>query len=267
MKELSRQTKLLALELKVKGLINIQFAVKNDEIYILEVNPRASRTIPFVSKAIGVPLAKLAAKVMAGKTLEELGFTQQVQREHYAVKEAIFPFLKFPGTDTLLGPEMLSTGEVMGISTDFGMAFAKAQIAVGNSLPLQGTILFSVKDADKGRTVELAGKLHRLGFRIVATQGTWAEITRHDIPAESALKINEGRPHIVDAIINGDFDLIVNTTVGKQSILDSFSIRRNALEKQIPYVTTIRAAAAVVQAIESMTSKTIDVKAIQLYNK
>ncbi|MCH8216235.1 MAG: carbamoyl-phosphate synthase large subunit [Planctomycetes bacterium] len=266
-KELGRQTKLLALELKVKGLINIQFAVKNDEIYILEVNPRASRTIPFVSKAIGVPLAKLAAKVMAGKTLKELGFTQQVQRDHYAVKEAIFPFLKFPGTDTLLGPEMLSTGEVMGIATDFGMAFAKAQIAVGNSLPLEGTILFSVKDADKGRTVELAGKLHRLGFRIVATQGTWAEITRHDIPAESALKITEGRPHIVDAIINGDFDLIVNTTVGKQSILDSFSIRRNALEKQIPYVTTIRAAAAVVQAIESIRSKTMGVKAIQLYNK
>jgi carbamoyl-phosphate synthase large subunit len=162
---------------------------------------------------------------------------------------------------------MLSTGEVMGISTDFGMAFAKAQIAVGNSLPTEGTILFSVKDADKTRAVELAGKLHRLGFRIVATQGTCAEMTQLDIPVESALKINEGRPHIVDAIINGDYDLIVNTTVGKQSILDSFSIRRNALEKQIPYVTTIRAAAAVVQAIESIKTKKIGVKAIQLYNK
>ena len=265
--ELSRQTKLLALELKVKGLINVQFAVKDGDIYILEVNPRASRTIPFVSKAIGVPLAKLAAKIMAGKTLTELGFTREIVRDHYAVKEAIFPFLKFPGTDTLLGPEMLSTGEVMGISNDFGNAYAKAQIAVGNSLPAKGTVLFSVKDADKARTVTLAKKLHQMGFKIVATKGTYNEIIKGNVPAQSALKITEGRPHIVDAIINGDYDLIINTTIGKQSILDSFSIRRNALEKQIPYVTTIRGGAAVVQAIESIRKKKIGVKAIQLYYK
>ena len=265
--ELSRQTKLLALELKVLGLINIQFAVKDGDIYILEVNPRASRTIPFVSKAIGVPLAKLAAKIMAGKTLKELGFTKEIVKDHYAVKEAIFPFLKFPGTDTLLGPEMLSTGEVMGISDNFGTAYAKAQIAVGNSPPTEGTVLFSVKDRDKIRAVKLAAKLHEMGFKIVATKGTCIELIKKNIPAEFALKIKEGRPHIVDAIINRDYDLIINTTVGKQSIVDSFSIRRTALEKQIPYVTTIRGAGAVVEAIEAMKNKQIGVKAIQLYYK
>jgi carbamoyl-phosphate synthase large subunit len=220
-----------------------------------------------VSKAIGVPLAKLAAKIMAGKTLTELGFTQEIVRSHYAVKEAIFPFLKFPGTDTLLGPEMLSTGEVMGISNDFGNAYAKAQIAVGNSPPSKGTVLFSVKDSDKAKTVTLAKKLHEMGFKIVATKGTYNEIVKDNIPAQCVFKITEGRPHIVDAIINGDYDLIINTTVGKQSIIDSFSIRRNALEKQIPYVTTIRGGAAVVQAIESIRKKKIGVKAIQLYYK
>jgi len=267
LKELARQTKLLALELKVLGLINIQFAVKDGDIYILEVNPRASRTIPFVSKAIGVPLAKLAAKIMAGKTLKELGFTKEIVKDHYAVKEAIFPFLKFPGTDTLLGPEMLSTGEVMGISDNFGTAYAKAQIAVGNSPPTEGTVLFSVKDRDKTRAVKLAAKLHNMGFKIVATKGTCIELIKKNIPAEFALKIKEGRPHIVDAIINRDYDLIINTTVGKQSIVDSFSIRRTALEKQIPYVTTIRGAGAVVEAIEAMKNKQIGVKAIQLYYK
>ncbi len=265
--ELSRQTKLLALELKVLGLINIQFAVKDGDIYILEVNPRASRTIPFVSKAIGVPLAKLAAKIMAGKTLKELGFTKEIVKDHYAVKEAIFPFLKFPGTDTLLGPEMLSTGEVMGISDNFGTAYAKAQIAVGNSLPTGGTVLFSVRDRDKVKAVKLAAKLHGMGFKIVATKGTCIELIKQNIPAEFALKITEGRPNIVDAIINRDYDLIINTTVGKQSIVDSFSIRRTALEKQMPYVTTIRGAGAVVEGIEAVKSKKVGVKAIQLYYK
>ena len=261
------QARALALELGVVGLMNVQFAVKEGRIYVLEVNPRASRTIPFVSKAIGVPLAKLAAKIMAGMTLDELGFTQEIVRSHYAVKEAIFPFLKFPGTDTLLGPEMLSTGEVMGISDNFGKAYAKAQMAVGNTLPTQGTVLFSVRDADKARAVGLARQLHDMGFKIVATKGTCIKMIENNVPAEFALKISEGRPHIVDAIINGDYDLIVNTTVGKQSILDSFSIRRNALEKQVPYMTTIRGAAAAVQAIEAMRKKKIGVKAIQLYYK
>jgi carbamoyl-phosphate synthase large subunit len=265
--ELKRQTRQLALELKVNGLINIQYAVKDGDIYILEVNPRASRTIPFVSKAIGVPLAKMAAKVMAGKTLAELGFTKEVQRSHFAVKEAIFPFLKFPGTDTLLGPEMLSTGEVMGISDDFGTAFAKSQIAVGNSLPIQGNVLFSVKDADKARAVELAVRFHNMGFKVIATKGTCIEFIKHNIPSAFALKMTEGRPHIVDAIINDEIDLIINTTIGRQSILDSFSIRRNALEKQIPYVTTIRGAGAVVQAIEALRARRVSVKPIQLYYK
>ncbi len=263
--EIKRQTKMLALELKVKGLINIQFAVKDEQIYILEVNPRASRTIPFVSKAIGVPLAKLAAKVMTGLSLEELGFTEEVHRKHYAVKEAVFPFLKFPGIDTLLGPEMLSTGEVMGISDDFGMAFAKSQMAAGNSLPTSGNVLFSVKDIDKPRAVEVARKLHELGFKITATKGTCISFIQNNIPSEFALKMTEGRPNIVDHVINGKFGLIINTTIGKQSIIDSFAIRRNALDKQIPYVTTIRGARAVAEAIGAMKKQKIDVKPIQFY--
>ena len=265
--EIKRQTKQLALELNVIGLINIQFAVKDDLVYILEVNPRASRTIPFVSKAIGVPLAKLAAKIMAGKTLKELGFTKEIEPTHYAVKEAVFPFLKFPGTDALLGPEMLSTGEVMGISEDFGNAFAKAQIAAGNSLPVKGNVLFSVKDDDKGRAVPLAKKLHELGFKLIATKGTCITFIENNIPAEFALKMTEGRPNIVDAIINGKIDLIINTTVGKESIVDSFDIRRNAVDRQVPYVTTIRGAEAVVQAIGSLKAKKLSVKPIQLYYK
>jgi carbamoyl-phosphate synthase large subunit len=265
--EIKRQTRLLALELKVKGLMNIQFAIKDSTIYILEVNPRASRTIPFVSKAIGVPLAKLAAKIMAGKTLDELGFTQEMVREHFSVKEAVFPFLKFPGCDTILGPEMLSTGEVMGLSDDFGIAYAKSQIASGNSLPLEGTVFFSVKDPDKAKGVEIARKLHEMGFKLLATKGTCIELIKHNIPSEFVLKMNEGRPNIVDLIINNQVSLIINTTVGKQTIKDSFSIRRSALDRNIPYTTTIRGAAAVTKAIESMKRNNIDVKPIQLFYK
>jgi carbamoyl-phosphate synthase large subunit len=218
-----------------------------------------------VSKAIGVPLAKLAAKIMAGKTLDELGFIREVEHGHFAVKEAVFPFLKFPGTDTLLGPEMLSTGEVMGISDDFGTAFAKSQIAAGNSLPVKGNVLFSVKGDDKPRAVVLARRLQELGFRIIATKGTCIEFIKNNIPSEFALKMTEGRPNIVDAIINGKIDLIVNTTVGQQSVTDSFSIRRNALDRQVPYVTTIRGAEAVVKAIEALKARKITVKPIQHY--
>ncbi len=263
--EIKKQTKLLALELKVKGLINIQFAIKDNDIYILEVNPRASRTIPFVSKTIGVPLAKLAAKIMAGLTLDELGFTKEVQRNHFAVKEAVFPFLKFPGIDTLLGPEMLSTGEVMGISDDFGIAFAKSQIAAGNSLPASGNVFISVKDSDKAKAVEIARQLYEAGFNIIATKGTCIEFINHDIPSKFVLKVIEGRPNVVDSIINGNIDLIINTTIGAQSIKDSFSIRRTALDKQIPYVTTIRGAAATVKAIKALKGKKLSVKPIQLY--
>ena len=263
--EIKRQTKLLALELKVKGLINIQFAVKDEKVYILEANPRASRTIPFVSKSIGVPLAKLAAKIMTGMTLDELNFTKQVQPSHFAVKEAVFPFLKFPGIDTLLGPEMLSTGEVMGISDDFGMAFAKSQIAAGNTLPTSGNVLLSVKDSDKPRAVEVARKLHAMGFKIIATKGTCIEFIKNNIPSQFVLKMTEGRPNIVDSIINGEIDLIINTTLGKQSIRNSFSIRRSALDRQVPYVTTIRGAVAVAKAIEALKQRKVGVKPIQLY--
>jgi carbamoyl-phosphate synthase large subunit len=265
--QVKKQTKQLAMELKVKGLINIQFAIKDNEVYILEVNPRASRTIPFVSKAIGVPLAKLAAKIMTGMTLKELNFTKEVSLSHYSVKEAVFPFLKFPGIDTLLGPEMLSTGEVMGISDDFGRAFAKSQIAAGNTLPISGNVFFSVKDPDKPRAVEVARQLHKMGFKIIATKGTCIEFIRNNIPSEFVLKMTQGRPNIVDYIINDEIDLIINTTIGKQSILDSFYIRRNALDRQVPYVTTIRGAAAVAKAIEAMKAQKIGVKPLQLYHR
>ncbi len=265
--QIKKQTKQLAKELKVKGLLNIQFAVKDDEIYILEVNPRASRTIPFVSKAIGVPLAKLAAKVMTGMTLDELGFTKEVERSYFSVKEAVFPFLKFPGIDTLLGPEMLSTGEVMGISSDFGIAFAKSQIAAGNTLPTEGKIFISVKDADKPRSVQVARDLAAMGFKIAATKGTCINLINNNVPAEFVLKVIEGRPNVVDLIINRELDLIINTTVGKQTITDSFSIRRTALDRQVPYVTTMRGAMAVVKAIDALRKQKVDVKAVQLYYK
>jgi carbamoyl-phosphate synthase large subunit len=263
--EITRQTKLLALELKVKGLMNVQFAVKDGRLYILEVNPRASRTIPFVSKAIGVPLAKLAAKIMTGMTLNELGFTTQAHPDHYCVKEAVFPFLKFPGTDTILGPEMLSTGEVMGISDDFGIAFAKSQIAAGNTLPTGGNVFISVKDCDKARAVEVARKMHEMGFKIFATKGTCISLINNNIPSEFVLKMAEGRPNIVDYIINGRMDLIINTTVGKRTITDSFAIRRTALDRQVPYVTTIRGAGAVAKAIDALKKHKLGVKPIQLY--
>jgi carbamoyl-phosphate synthase large subunit len=265
--EIKRQTKLLAKELKVNGLINIQYAVKDNEIYILEVNPRASRTIPFVSKAIGEPLAKLAAKVMVGKTLKELGFTKEIEPEHYAVKEAVFPFLKFPGADVILGPEMLSTGEVMGLSDDFGMAYAKSQIAAGTDLPLKGTVFISTKKRDRARTVDVARKLHTMGFKILATRGTCIDLIENNIPSEFVRKVIEGRPNIVDVMIDGTVDMVVNTTVGEQSIKDSFQIRRTALDRQIPYFTTIRGAAAAAQAIETLQKKKMNVKPIQLYYK
>jgi carbamoyl-phosphate synthase large subunit len=265
--EVMRQTKMLAMELKVLGLINIQYAIKDGDIYVLEVNPRASRTVPFVSKAIGVPLAKMAAKVMAGMTLDELGFTKEVWPKHYSVKEAVFPFLKFPGVDTILGPEMLSTGEVMGIADEAGIAYAKSQIAAGNALPTAGTVLFSVKDADKPRAVEVARKLHQMGFKITATKGTCITLINNNVPAEFVLKVSEGRPNIVDSIINGRVDLIINTTIGKQTVSDSFAIRRTALDKQVPYVTTIRAAYAVAKAIDALKKERIGVKPLQLYHR
>jgi carbamoyl-phosphate synthase large subunit len=265
--EIARQTTALALDLKVVGLMNIQFAVKDGLIYILEVNPRASRTVPFVSKAIGVPLAKLAARVMAGKTLAELGFTRSVSIKHVAVKEAVFPFAKFPGVDTLLGPEMKSTGEVMGIDTDFGMSFAKSQIAAGNPMPVSGRVFISVKDKDKPAAYEVAAGLEKAGFTLVATRGTAEYLRTRGIAVETVNKVFEGRPHIVDSIKDREVDLVINTVYGAESQKDSYSIRRTTLIQGIPYFTTMSAAKAAVRGIEALKAKPVQVKSIQEYQQ
>ncbi len=266
-REIDRQTRMLALELGVVGLMNIQFAVKEGRIYVLEVNPRASRTVPFVSKAIGVPLAKLAARVMGGKTLDELGFTKEVQIKHISVKEAVFPFAKFPGVDTLLGPEMKSTGEVMGIDADFGMSFAKSQMAAGNPLPVSGRVFLSVKDQDKsGGLLEVAQGLQNAGFSIVATRGTAEYLRKQGITVETVNKVAEGRPHIVDRITDMQIDLVINTVSGAESQKDSYSIRRTTLVKGVPYFTTISAAKAAVRGISAIKTRPLQVKTIQEYH-
>ncbi len=261
------QTKALAKELNVIGLMNIQFAVKDNEIYILEVNPRASRTIPYVSKSIGVPLAKMAAKVMVGKTLEELGLTSEKEITHFTVKEAVFPFDRFVGVDTLLGPEMKSTGEVMGIDEDFGRAYAKSQIAAKNAMPLRGTVFISVKDWDKPAITPLASKLVSLGFKIIATRGTAFYLNQLGIRADTVNKVTEGRPHCVDLIKNKGIDFIINTTAGAKAKKDSFSIRESALQYNVAYTTTISGARAAIKAIEVMLKKQLNIKSLQEYHK
>ncbi len=263
--EIKRQTKELALALSIKGLVNIQFAVKDWEVYIIEVNPRASRTIPFVSKAIGVPLAKLGTKVMLGKTLDELGFTQEIVPNYICVKESVFPFVKFQGVDTILGPEMKSTGEVMGIDTDIRRAFAKSQIAAGNELPLSGTAFISVKDDDKPQACLIAKKLSELGFNIMATRGTSAYFENSGLNCKFVKKVSEGRPHVVDHIKNGEIQLVINTTFGENEVAQSYSIRRTSIIHRLPYFTTIAASRAAAGAIEVMIKEGLDVKAIQDY--
>ena len=265
-REIACQTRALALELQVKGLMNVQYAVKDGEIYVLEVNPRASRTIPFVSKAIGKPLAKIAAKVMVGKTLKELGFTEEIIPEHLAVKEAVFPFTKFPNVDVLLGPEMKSTGEVMGIDYSFPSAYAKSQLGTGMNLPTSGTAFISVKDHDKPLVVRVAEILLREGFRIVATRGTARFLQEAGLKqVEKVNKVKEGSPHIVDLINQGKIQLVINTTQGKEEIRDSFSIRRSALLKNIPYFTTIPGAYAGALAISWLRERELEVKPLQDY--
>ncbi len=266
-KKIKSQTVLLAKSLNVIGLLNIQFAVKDNEIYIIEVNPRASRTIPFVSKTIGVPLAKMAAKVMAGMSLKKLKFTKEVIPKHISVKEAVFPFVKFSGVDTVLGPEMKSTGEVMGIDKDFGSAFGKAQISAGNTLPVSGTVFLSVKFDDKKKIVDIAQKLFKLGFKIVATSGTCIVLIENNIPSEFVRKVVESGDNIVNLILDGKINLIINTTIGKQSIKDSYPIRRRALERNIPYITTMPGAWAAVKAIESLKKNEVSVCPLQDYYK
>lgn len=265
--EIKRQTSALALELGVIGLMNIQFAVKKDEIYILEVNPRASRTVPFVSKATGVPLAKLAAKIMVGKTLKELGITKEKTIAHVAVKEAVFPFDKFTGVDSILGPEMKSTGEVMGIDEDFGRAFAKAQASSDNVLPATGKIVISIRDKDKPGICNIVERLFAAGFSIVATRGTAAFLSDKGLEVEVINKVGEGRPHIVDLIKNKEIVFVINTVSGAQAQKDSFSIRRSALQYGVPFTTTVSGAKAVVNAIEMLRKKKINIRSIQEYHK
>jgi carbamoyl-phosphate synthase large subunit len=261
----------LAKALSVVGLMNIQFAVVgassySPQVYILEANPRASRTVPFVSKATGVPLARLASLIMSGKTLEELNFTQEVIPQHIAVKEAVLPFNKFPGTDTLLGPEMRSTGEVMGIDVDFGRAFAKAEMGAGEKLPLQGTVFVSMSDRDKSLVVEVIKEFIQLGFKVIATQGTSEFLREQGLKIETILKLHEGRPHVLDAIKNRQIQLIINTPSGQEARTDGQLIRRTALGYKIPIITTIAGAKATVAAIRSLQNINLDVKAIQEYS-
>jgi carbamoyl-phosphate synthase large subunit len=260
--EIERQARELARALNVRGLMNVQYAIQKGEIFVLEVNPRASRTAPFVAKAIGLPVAGIAARVMAGERLQDIDRTAP-RHGLIAVKEAVMPFARFPGVDTILGPEMKSTGEVMGLDNDFGRAFAKSQIGGGHRLPLAGTVFVSVKNADKEETVEPVRGLVEMGFDIVATRGTASYLQAAGLPVRTVNKVLEGRPHIVDALKNGEIVLVYNTTEGAQSIADSFSIRRTALQMKIPYYTTMAGAAAATRAIAALRKGSLGVRALQ----
>ena len=265
--QLKQNTYALARELEVIGLMNIQYAIKNDIIYVLEVNPRASRTIPFISKATGVPWAKVASKVMVGRKLQELGIEREVTLRHIAVKESVFPFKRFYGIDTILGPEMKSTGEVMGIDIDFGLAFAKSQIAAGTPIPLKGRVFISVMNKDKRSIVFVAKKLADLGFEIIATRGTAKVLINNGIPVQTIFKVGEGRPDIVDRMKNGEVHLVINTPSGKKPKADEVAIRSQAVAHNIPCITTLSGAEAVANAIESLLKKGISVNSIQEYHQ
>ena len=244
--------------------MNAQFAIKDDEVYILEVNPRASRTVPFVAKVIGKPIAAIASQIMAGKPLASFGL-QAAKVDHVAVKEAVFPFARFPGVDPILGPEMRSTGEVMGIDRDFAVAFAKSQLGAGQKLPTSGTVFVSVKDSDKDRIVGPLRELADLGFKIIATRGTRRHLEAHGLQSEIVNKVLEGRPHIVDAIKNGEVALVFNTTEGAKAVADSKDIRRTALLHHVPYYTTFAGAVAVTRAIKALKADILKVAPLQAY--
>jgi carbamoyl-phosphate synthase large subunit len=264
--EIARQTRALSEALQVVGLMNVQLAVQAGKVYVLEVNPRASRTIPFVSKTIGVSLANLATKVMLGRSLEELGLTREVQVRHVAVKEAVFPFARFSGIDTQLGPEMKSTGEVMGVADEFGMAFAKSQIAAGQHLPVEGKVFFSLRDRDKtGTAVTVARTLAELGLELCATEGTATFLRSHGLAVGRVNKVREGRPHIVDAIIDGQIALVINTPSGKHPRQDEFAIRSTSWARRVPIITTIQGAVATAAAIRSLKERQLTVKTLQEY--
>jgi carbamoyl-phosphate synthase large subunit len=264
--EISSATKAMARELKVRGLMNVQFAVKGEDVYVLEVNPRASRTVPFVSKAIGVPLAKLAAKIMAGKTLRELGFTKEIVPEHFSVKEAVFPFLRYQGLDISLGPEMKSTGEVMGMDVDLGLAYAKSQMAAPPPLPKKGNVFISVKDADKEAIVPVAREFVKLGFGIISTSGTAEALAKAKIKVKKVFKLHEGRPNVLDRVKNGDINFIINTPSGKIPREHEIEIRNAALAAKIPIMTTVRAALASANGIRSLQKSKVQVRSLQEYH-
>jgi len=267
LEEIKQSARIIATELKVVGLLNIQFAIKDGHLFVLEVNPRASRTVPFVSKATGVPLAKLATKVMLGKTLKELGFTHEPEPGHVSVKESVFPFNRFPGADIILGPEMKSTGEVMGIDEEFGRAFAKSQLAAGQVLPTTGTVFVSVKDADKPKVYPSVRRLYEMGFHIMATHGTSRFLHGLGIPSRPAKKIAHGRPHVVDHIKNGEIQLVINTPSGVESAGGSQHIRHAVIQYGIPYATTLSGAAAMTSGIEALRKGGLAVRPLQDYHR
>jgi len=262
--ELGRQTHEIALALKVVGLMNVQYAIKDGTIYVLEVNPRASRTVPFVAKVIGKPIAAIAAEIMAGRALPSFGLRPS-KLDYVAVKEAVFPFARFPGVDTILGPEMRSTGEVMGLDRDFAVAFGKSQLGAGQTLPTSGTVFVSVKDADKDRIVAPLRELRAMGFRVIATRGTKRHLEENGVQCELVNKVLEGRPHIVDVMKNGEVALVFNTTEGAKALADSKDIRRTALLHHIPYYTTLAGAIAVTRAIKALKADILKVAPLQAY--
>jgi len=261
--EITRTTKSMALELGVIGLMNVQYAIKAERLYVIEVNPRASRTVPFVSKAIGVPLAKLAAKVMCGKSLEELGFTEQVIAPYFSVKAPVFPFNRFPGIDILLSPEMRSTGEVMGIDRDLGYAFVKAYLAAGTKLPKQGRIFISVRNQHKRSIIPEARTLASLGYELIATDGTYKALKTAGIEVTRVNKVHEGRPHVVDIIKNREIDMVLNTPYGKQQRVDDSNIRAAAVTAGIPCITTMAGISALVSALTAVHRADYEVRSIQ----
>ena len=258
-------TRRIAKALKVVGLMNVQYAIKDNVVYVLEVNPRASRTIPYLSKSAGVSLAKIAAKVMAGRSLAELGLADDLQVAGVFVKSPVFPFVRFPGVDTILGPEMKSTGEVMGGSTNFGVAFAKAQLSVGQRLPENGTAFVSVNNDDKPNLIPIARDLAELGFRLIATRGTAAFLRAHGLTVDVVYKVNEGRPNIADEIVNRKVELVVNTPLGRESFFDDRAVRRAAMMHEVPCITTLTGAAAAVSAIRALREEPLSVRALQDY--
>jgi carbamoyl-phosphate synthase large subunit len=256
----------IARALKVVGLMNAQFAIKDDTVYVIEVNPRASRTVPYLSKATGVPMAKIAARLMVGRTLEELGLEGDLNVPGVFVKSPVFPFVRFPGVDTILGPEMKSTGEVMGGAATFGAAFAKAQMSSGQRVPKSGKAFISVNNDDKADVVVIAKDLIELGFELVATRGTAASLRANGLKVDVVFKINEGRPHVGDRILNREIDLVINTPLGRESFFDDRTVRRAATMQGVPCITTLTGASAMVSAIRAVTSETLGVCSLQEYH-